>query len=232
MRRLVLLALGATFVALVGGLATAHAQAAKPAVERLDLDVAAQADRSATVRAKIAIRNVEGLKDATVPHQLSDFPGSTIEGLKATAEDGKSLEVSRVSKDGFDRVLLKLPPEAKGRFVYTLEYVSKCSDPDFRALVIVPDMPVAASVKSFFATVTLPPKMTFFGDELPRLAKISQQGDSTVIYMEEVNIPLFVKAPFGQGSAPPLNATNITTVLSMAFIAGVGYWWWWLKAGH
>jgi hypothetical protein len=229
MRRLFLVwgVLGLAF--LLVNMPVTAAQAAKPAVERCDVAVTVQDGNSAGVVAKYAVVNPEALKDATIVHQMSDMPGITIEGLKATAADGKPLETSTVKTPGFDKLLVKLPTDAKSPFSYTLEYTSK-STGAFRVPVFVPTFPVAQSVKSFFATVTLPPKMTFYGDEFPRAYGVGQRGDSAVVEISEVNIPSFIKVSFGPGSAPLITGSSVTTFFSLLFIIVAALWWWHLKA--
>jgi hypothetical protein len=211
MRRLILVFCIA-LVALIGGSVVAYAQAApKPSISRVDVDAVVQADRSAKVTAKYAINNAEGLKDLKVVSQFADLPGLTIEGLSATA-GSTTLQVSNEKKPGFDLVTIQLPADAKGKVEYTLEYTAKCTASDFRLPVMVPTFPVAASVPSFFATVTLPPNVNFQGDEFPRLASIGQQGASTVVKMQEVNLPTFIMVNFGPGGAPLFSETNVTTL--------------------
>jgi hypothetical protein len=228
MRRLFLVSgvLGLAF--LLVGIPLAAAGAAKPAVERCDVAVTVQADNSASVVAKYTVLNPEALKDATIVHQMSDMPGITVEGLKAAAADGKVLETSIVKTPGFDKLLLKLPADTKSPFSYTLEYTSK-STGAVRVPLFVPTFPVAQSVKSFFATVTLPPKMTFYGDEFPRAYGVAQKGDSAVVEISEVNIPSFIKVSFGPGSAPVITGSSVTTFFSLLFIIVAALWWWHLK---
>jgi hypothetical protein len=230
MRRLVFLFV-LVLIALVGGSAVAYAQAApKPSLSRADLTAVVQSDKSAKVTAKYAINNAEGLKDLKVENQLADLPGLTIEGLKATAGN-TSLQVSNETRPGFDQVTIQLPADAKGKVEYTLEYTARANRSDFRFPVLVPNFPVAASVPSFFATVTLPPNSNFQGDEFPRLVATEQQGGSTVLKMQEVNVPAHISANFGQGGAPLFTETNVSTIASLLFIGLTGMWWWGLKAG-
>jgi hypothetical protein len=203
-------------------------QAPKPAVQRCDVTVTAQPDKSASVVAKYTVLNPEALKDATIVHQISDMPGISVEGLKATAADGKALETSTVSGPGFDKLLVKVPADTKSPFSYTLEYTSKTAGRSITPM-FVPTFPVAQSVRSFFATVTLPPKMAFYGDEFPRAQAVSQKGDSAVVDIAEVNIPAYIKAEFGPGSAPLITGSSITTFISFLFIIAAGYWWVYLK---
>jgi len=208
--------------------AVSAGQAPKPAVQRCDVTVTVQADKSASGVAKYTVLNPEALKDSTIVHQMSDMPGISIEGLKATAADGKVLETSTVKSPGFDKLLVKFPADTKSPFIYTLEYTSKATG-EFRAPVFVPTFPVAQSVRSFFATVTLPPKMAFHGDEFPRAQGVVQKGDSAVVDIAEVNIPSFIKVEFGPGSAPLITGSSVTTFISFLFIVAAGYWWVYLK---
>jgi hypothetical protein len=228
MRRVFLISGVLGLASLLVGVPLAAAGAAKPAVERCDVAVTVQDGNAASVVAKYAILNPEALKDATVVLQMSDMPGVSVEGLKAAAADGKALETSMTKTPGFDKLMVKLPGEIKGPFNYTLEYTSK-STGLFRVPVFVPTFPVAQSVKSFFATVTLPPKMTFYGDEFPRAYGVAQKGDSTVVEISEVNIPSFIKVSFGPGSAPLITGSSVTTFFSLLFIIVAAYWWWHLK---
>jgi len=227
MRRLFLISSVLGLSILVASAAFAG-QAPKPAVQRCDVAVTVQPDKSASVVAKYTVLNAEVLKDATIVHQMSDMPGISVEGLKATAADGKVLETSTAKSPGFDKLLVKLPADTKGPFSYTLEYTSKATG-EFRAPVFVPTFPVAQSVRSFFATVTLPPKMTFYGDEFPRAQAVVQKGDSAVVDIAEVNIPAYIKAEFGPGSAPLITGSSVTTFISFLFIIAAGYWWVYLK---
>jgi hypothetical protein len=230
MRRLAFLFV-LVLTALVGGSAVAHAQAApRPSLARADVTAAVQPDKTARVTAKYAINNAEGVKDLKVVNNLADLPGLTIDGLKATS-GGTNLQVTSEKKPGFDQVTVQLPADAKGKVEYTLEYTASANRDDFRFPVPVPNFPAAAAVPSFFATVTLPPNTTFQGDEFPRVAGEQQQGGSTVLKMQEVNVPAFIAAPFGQGGAPLFSATNVTTFFSFLFIVGTAVWWWKLKAG-
>ncbi len=227
MRRLFLISSVLGLSILVASAAFAG-QAPRPAVQRCDVTATFQPDKSASVVAKYTILNPEGLKDATVVHQISDMPGISVEGLKATAADGKALETSTVKAPGFDKLLVKLPADAKGPFSYSLEYTSKTTSRSLTPLV-VPNFPVAQSVKSFFATVTLPPKMAFYGDEFPRAYGVTQKGDSPVVEISEVNIPAYIKVEFGPGSAPLITGSSVTTFFSFLFIVAAGYWWVYLK---
>jgi hypothetical protein len=219
-------------VALIGGSAVAFAQAApRPAVERADLTATVQADNSAQVSIEYIIVNSEGLADQRVVHNLATFPNVTIEGLRATGAGGANLQVAREERPGFDRLTVQLPSGTTGAVTYTLEYTARANRDDFRFPVPVPNFPVRASVISFFATVTLPPGMNFHGDEFPRVVEMTQQGNSTVLRMQEVNIPAFIVASFGEGGAPIGNATNLTTLVSFLFIVAAATWWWQLKAG-
>ncbi len=227
MRRLFLISSALGLSILVASVAFAG-QAPKPAVQRCDVTATFQPDKSASVVAKYTILNPEGLKDTTIVHQISDMPGISVEGLKATAADGKVLETSTVKAPGFDRMLVKLPADAKGPFSYTLEYTSKTTGWSLTPL-FVPTFPVAQSVKSFFAMVTLPPKMAFYGDEFPRAFGVAQKGDSAVVEISEVNIPAYIKVEFGPGSAPLITGSSVTTFFSFLFIVAAGYWWVYLK---
>jgi hypothetical protein len=203
-------------------------QAPKPAVQRCDVTATFQPDKSASVVAKYTVLNPEALKDATIVHQMSDMPGISVEGLKATAADGKTLETSTVKSPGFDKLLVKLPADTNGPFSYSLEYTSKTTGRSLTPL-FVPTFPVAQSVKSFFAMVTLPPKMAFYGDEFPRAYGVAQKGDSAVVEISEVNIPAYIKVEFGPGSAPLITGSSVTTFFSFLFIVAAGYWWVYLK---
>jgi hypothetical protein len=203
-------------------------QAPKPAVQRCDVTVTLQPDKSASVVAKYTVLNTEALKDATIVHQMSDMPGISVDGLKATAADGKALETSTAKSPGFDKLLVKVPADTKGPFSYSLEYTSKAPGRSITPL-FVPTFPVAQSVKSFFATVTLPPKLTFYGDEFPRAYNVAQKGDSAVVEISEVNIPSFIKVEFGPGGAPLITGSSVTTFLSFLFIIAAAYWWVYLK---
>ena len=111
---------------------------------------------------------LKAIKDLKVVNNVADLPGLAIDGLKATT-GSTNLQVTSEKKAGFDQVTVQLPADAKGRVEYTLEYTASASRNDFRFPVPVPTVPVAASVPSFFATVTLPPNTNFQGDEFPRL---------------------------------------------------------------
>jgi len=227
MRRLYLISSVLSLSIMVAS-AVSAGQALRPAVQRCDVTVTVQADKSASEVAKYTILNPEALKDATIVHQMSDMPGISIEGLKVTAADGKALETSTVKSPGFDKLLVKLPADTKSPFSYTLEYTSKATG-GFRAPVFVPTFPVDQSIRSFFATVTLPPKMAFYGDEFPRAHGVVQKGDSAVLEIAEVNIPSFIKVEFGPGSAPLITKSSVTTFVSFLFIIAAGYWWVHLK---
>lgn len=227
MRRLFLISSVLGLSILVASAASAG-QASKPAVQRCDVTVTLQPDKSASVVAKYTVLNPEALKDATIVHQMSDMPGISVEGLKATTADGKALETSTVKSPGFDKLLVKLPADTKGPFSYSLEYTSKTTGRSITP-VFVPTFPVAQSVRSFFATVTLPPKMAFYGDEFPRAQTVAQKGDSAAVDIAEVNIPAYIKVEFGPGSAPLITGSSVTTFISFLFIIAAGYWWVYLK---
>ncbi|GEM_PF-6429389 len=230
MRRLVFLFV-LVLTTLFCGAAAVYAQAApKPSLARVDVAAAVQADKSAKVTVKYAVNNPEGLKELKVMNRFADLPGVTLEGLKATMGSA-NLQVASMKKAGFDEVTIQLPADAKGKLDYTIEYTARSDRSDFRFPVLVPDFPVEKSVPSFFATVALPPNTNFQGDEFPRIASTEQQGGSTVLKMHEVNVPAFIRANFGQGSAPPFSETNVTTFASFLIIALAGTWWWKLKAG-
>jgi len=227
MRRLVLISSVLGLSILVAS-AVFAGQAPRPGVQRSDVTVTFQPDKSANVVAKYTIINPEALKDATIVHQMSDMPGISVEGLKAAAADGRALETSTAKSPGFDKLLVKLPAETKGPFSYSLEYTSKTTGRSLTP-VFVPTFPVAQSVRSFFATATLPPKMAFYGDEFPRSHSVVQKGESAVVEIAEVNIPAYIKVEFGPGSDPLITGGSVTTFFSLLFIIAAGYWWVYLK---